>query len=167
MQALSRFGDGDTLCRRLIASKTLTPAERLRVLRFLQRATYYEFQATVRYLLSDLRGYCVELAEEDEEPAVRIGARAILVALSGETLLRGSRPETDTLKQHLLRPASGTRREIDNGAEVLLRPHGVNRADENAYENTNENLSEIVNDHAVVVIRVKTPNRLTRLLRRK
>jgi HEAT repeat protein len=170
MKALSRFGDGDTLCRRLIASKTLTPAERLRVLRFLQRATHYEYQATVRYLLSDVRGYCVELAEEDEEPSVRIGAREILAVLSGETLLRGSHPETDTLKQHLLRPTSGTEQEAGDGVDTLLRPHSVRipaPSPNTPIPVTNENVSEIVNDHAVVAIRVKTPNRLARLLRRK
>ena len=170
MQALSRFGDADTLCRRLIASKTLTPAERLRVLRFLQRATHYEFQATARYLLSDVGGYCVELAEEDEEPAVRIGAREIVAALSGETLLRGSRPETDAMKQHLLRPASGRERKGQDGAATLLRPHSdhISGLPPNApIPAANESVNSIVNDHTIVVIRVKTPNRLARLLRRK
>ena len=98
MQALSRFGDGDTLCRRLIASKTLTAGERLRVLRFLQRATHYEYQATVRYLLSDVRGYCVELAEEDEKPAVRIGAQEILAALSGKRCCAAATPKPIILR---------------------------------------------------------------------
>lgn len=120
LTALLNNGNDTTLPRRILGDQRLSPqqkAETLQKLRRIRRGEdffiihYYHFPETSKYCFKML---------EDEDEAVRYGAKAVLNWLnSGQYLLRASQQDATSNPQELLRAATGSAPETQ--PETLLR----------------------------------------------
>lgn len=118
-EALGEIGDATTLPRKVLAEQRLTPQYRVETLSALRRVRYNDHRHILRYRIPDVKAYCQQQLE-DEDPAVREGAEAVLAWLHDSShLLRASQRDTTTESQELLRAEqSGT---TATQPETLLR----------------------------------------------